>query len=118
MERYPNNERKHWSKYNNKKECEDNGGTWTEFSNFLEKAKKYNNEAKCKGAGKQYIWAVPYGGDKAECLVKLEPPDCQQAKWTRVNHLGNTRDGVPANYTWALPNFPSGEDKRCVLRLR
>lgn len=29
---------KHWSKWNNKDECQQNGGKWTEFYNYLEKA--------------------------------------------------------------------------------
>ncbi|GFR70435.1 protein DD3-3-like [Elysia marginata] len=37
----------------------------------------------------------------------------------RSNHLGNTnRGGQTSSYRWTLPHFPSGKDKRCVLRIR
>lgn len=36
----------------------------------------------------------------------------------RSNHLGNGRLGEANNYTWTLPNFPSGKSMRCVSRLR
>ena len=48
----------------------------------------------------------------------LKAPDCRQAPWSRSNHLGNGRDGVPLNYTWVLPYFPSMETQRCVFRIR
>lgn len=36
----------------------------------------------------------------------------------RSNHLGNGRDGLPLDYKWLLPYFPSGAEKRCVFRMR
>jgi len=54
-------------------------------------------------------------------------PDCEQAPWSRTNHLGNGRDGQHINYTWTLPAFDdligdafgdTHESKKCVLRLR
>ena len=47
-----------------------------------------------------------------------DPPVCEQVGWTRVNHLGNSQEGVPLNFTWRLPYFPSGNDKIAVLRIR
>ena len=40
LERYLDGGWKHWSRWNNKKDCLDNGGQWTELFNFLEKAKR------------------------------------------------------------------------------
>lgn len=116
--------RKHYSRWNNAEECEANDGAWTAFYNYLEKADDYKSERACKSATHRkmrYIWALPYDsadGKTKECLVALQKPDCKEAPWSRSNHLGNGRDGVPNNYTWILPHFPSGETKRCVLRFR
>ena len=35
----------------------------------------------------------------------------QAAWWTRVNHLGNSKDLVPLNCTWTIPYFPSENEK-------
>jgi hypothetical protein len=35
---YPDNTRKHWSRYNNENDCKNNSGLWTAFYNYLEKA--------------------------------------------------------------------------------
>ena len=118
MEYYSPGKRKHWSKWNNQKECEANEGKWKEFTNYLEKAPKFTTEAACKAAGKDYVWGIPYRGDKEECLVRLSAPECKAAPWSRVNHLGNGREGVALNYTWTLPAFPSKKDYRCVMRIR
>ena len=64
------------------------------------------------------VWAPPSFGDSAACLVLPPPPVCIQGGWSRVNHLGNGRDGVPLNYTWELPFFPSQETKLAVVRIR
>ena len=66
-------------------------------------------------------WAVPFDSknvEKKECLVLLSSPICQQASWTRSNHLGNSRDGEMANFVWKLPFFPSNKAQKCVFRLR
>ncbi|EDO37140.1 predicted protein [Nematostella vectensis] len=116
IEKYSNGNAKHWSKYNDAKECAANGGTWTEFTNYLETAP--GNEQQCKAKGNKYVWGLRHGHTQKECLVRLDEPDCKQANWTRVNHLGNGREGVPLNYTWTIPSFPSGKDYRCIFRIR
>ena len=68
--------------------------------------------------GYQRIWYPPKFGEAATCLVLPNAPECVQVGWTRDNHLGNSRDGVPLNYTWNIPHFPSGRTKRAVLRIR
>ena len=120
VEYYPGGKvRKHWSKYNNAKDCTDNGGKWMMFTNFLEKMPpQYNKEKSCKDAGDRFVWAIPHGSDKPQCLVKLDEPYCGQAPWTRDNHLGNTPEGVTPNFTWTIPNFPSGQAQLCVFRIR
>jgi len=79
---------------------------------------RYNNRAACvanNGAWKR----IPAFG--------IDAPECIQAPWSRVNHLGNGRHGQPNSYNWTLPfissvssNSPTGVNspQRCVLRLR
>ena len=89
------------------------------FTNFLEKmSAKYKNEKSCRDAGARFVWGIPHGSDKPQCLVKLDEPYCGQAPWTRDNHLGNTPEGVTPNFTWTIPNFPSGHAQLCVFRIR
>lgn len=124
VEEYDNGDRRHFSRWNNKAECEENGGQWILFSNYLEKAPAYTSEAQCTGqttGGMTFIWAVPYDAEdvtKKECLVKLDRPDCRAADLSRSNHLGNTVNGEMLHYNWLLPYFPSGNLKRCVFRMR
>ena len=68
--------------------------------------------------GYRRVWARRDVGEAAECLVLPNAPTCIQGGWTRVNHLGNGRDGVPLNFTWTIPYFPSGRSKLAVLRVR
>ncbi len=88
------------------------------FTNYLEKISnsQHNNPDKCKNAG--FVWGIPLGSEKPECLVKLDPPYCDQTPWTRDNHLGNTPDGVAPNFTWTIPYFWSGHAQLCVFRVR
>ena len=112
---------KHWSRWNNAKDCADNGGTWTPLYNYLEKAAQFKSQAACEANGKQYAWAVPYDSTnvkRAECLRLLDKPECREAERTRSNHLGNTPDGRPASYRWQLPYFASQKAHKCVLRVR
>lgn len=122
VEYYPGGKlRKQWSKYNNPKDCTDNGGKWMTFTNYLEKFpwSQYNTEKACLGDGKgRYIWAIPLGQDKPMCLVKLDEPYCGQAPWTRDNHLGDTPEGFMPNFTWTIPNFPSAYAQNCIFRIR
>ena len=125
---------RHASKFNQKQSCEANKGIWVEFSNYLEKT-TYNTKEDCKQANSTkspLIWAIPYESDGIDglkmtgndveslkqCLVALEKPHCDLAPWSRDNHLGNGREGVPLNYTWVLPHFPSKTKKRCIFRIR
>ncbi|XP_022106441.1 protein DD3-3-like isoform X1 [Acanthaster planci] len=122
VETYGNGQAKHWSRWNNEADCTENGGQWLAFTNYLEKAPQYNNEAACEARsgtdGVRYVWGRPEGEMAEQCLVAVDPPDCQPAPWTRVNHLGNTRGGKASRYEWTIPYFPSGNDQRCVMRLR
>jgi hypothetical protein len=59
---------------------------------------------------------------------------CEKAEWTRVNHLGNARNGQPWMYNWTLPllselptyvrrysvtvNGATAQYAKCALRLR
>lgn len=54
-------------------------------------------------------------------------PECIQVGWSRVNHLGNSRNAQPLTYNWTLPTFAgdlSGVKTyetnwaKCVARLR
>lgn len=53
-------------------------------------------------------------------------PDCRQGQWSRVNHLGNGRDGQPLMYNWTLPAMDKlgaavavkDNVAKCVLRVR
>lgn len=118
------NTKRHYSRWNNKQDCVQNNGKWTELFNFLEKAPQFNSEDKCVTNsinGLNYLWAVPYDtldGITKECLVPLSAPKCTQAQWTRDNHLGNTPGGYASNFTITLPYFPSEKDKRCIIRIR
>ena len=68
--------------------------------------------------GLTYMWKPKKIGEAPSCLVLPAQPACEAADWTRVNHLGNGRDGVPLNYTWRLPYFPTDTLKRIVVRIR
>jgi len=122
MEKYRNSdEYKHWSEHNNKQDCVSRGGEWLEFYNYLERAPQYTNSRDCtkaSGNGIRYIWKRAMGDRRQSCLVALDKPDCVTAPWSRDNHLGNTKDGQAMRYRWQIPYFPSGEQQRCVVRLR
>ncbi len=78
-----------------------------------------NDSTRANYDGMVRVWYfAKFGDTDMQCLVLPPKPDCTQGGWTRVNHLGNSRDGVPLNYTWTLPYFPSGEAKLAVLRIR
>ena len=121
---------RHASKYNNKKDCEQNNGKWVMFHNYLEETDLGKDECTQLPNGRRLIWAIPYRSEKLDqfkgndiegwkrCLVSLSPPDCRPAPYTRSNHLGNAKDVVTANYAWKLPYFPSGVEQKCVLRVR
>ena len=125
---------RHASQYNHKEACEAGNGVWVEFSNFLEET-SHQTKAECQKANTTdvpLIWAIPYKTQAIDnmsgtnmdsykkCLVALTEPDCKLAPWSRDNHHGNGREGVPLNYTWVLPHFPysSNIKQRCVFRMR
>ncbi|XP_048739300.1 protein DD3-3-like isoform X2 [Ostrea edulis] len=124
VEEYGDGSRKHWSRWNNRQKCTENGGQWVEFSSFIEKAPQYTTESQCTSQperGNRFVWAVPYDAtdvNKKECLVQAPPLDCRQADYSRSNHLGNGVNGEANRYQWTLPFFPSNKDKRCVFRMR
>lgn len=80
-----------------------------------------NNEAACASVGKWTLYSH-----------NMPAPLCQQAEWSRVNHLGNGRFGQPLSYNWTLPSIAdlkaqgvytygtaaTGEYAKCVLRMR
>jgi hypothetical protein len=60
----------------------------------------------------------------------IKPLDCVQVGWSRVNHLGNGREGQPLSHNWTLPTFAGDLQSvtqygtagslyaKCVVRLR
>uniref|UniRef100_T1JCE1 Uncharacterized protein n=1 Tax=Strigamia maritima TaxID=126957 RepID=T1JCE1_STRMM len=114
------------SKWNNQYDCSRNGGVWTAFNSYLEKALEFKDRSSCESQvvsgnpSQQYVWGLPYDvdGKTRECLVPLPLPDCGAAPWSRANHLGNSIRGVPPHYEWKLPHFPSERRQKCVLRVR
>ncbi|EDQ91091.1 uncharacterized protein MONBRDRAFT_31750 [Monosiga brevicollis MX1] len=78
---------------------------------------RYNTFATCTANSGRWVMAAPHG---------VPAPECIQAPWSRVNHLGNGRFGQPNTYNWTLPYLTldgsldanAGVDHRCVLRLR
>ena len=93
--------------------------TWVQLYAYLDILDNITTEAACVGSDHpDRVWAQPWLHQEPTCLVLPPVPDCGAANWTRVNHLGNGRDGVPLNYTWRLPHFPTERSHRCVLRLR
>lgn len=97
-----------------------NDGEWFEEYGYIDiDPAATEDECMSRNDGLTRKWArADYSQENPECLVLASAPDCRQVGWTRVNHLGNGRDGVPLNYTWRLPYFPSGNNKLAVLRIR
>lgn len=89
---------------------------WVWLYAYLDIDYEVTTEDACTGSDR--VWAQPWLHQNNACLILLPEPHCSGVGWTRVNHLGNGRDGVPLNYTWRLPHFPSGRPQRCVLRIR
>jgi hypothetical protein len=112
---------RHWSRWNNRNDCERNSGRWVEYWNYLEKANQFKDEASCERNGIKYKWALPYDAktpDSKECIVLLDAPVCRESSWSRTNHLGNDRNGEASRFQWELPHFPSNNLQKCVLRVR
>jgi hypothetical protein len=80
---------RHDSMYNNKADCENHGGEWIFYHNYLEEAPEFTNQAECEG-GAKYMWAYAYRSDKFDndvgsikkkCVVPLKPPECLKAPY-------------------------------------
>jgi len=69
---------------------------------------RYNTKEKC--VGNQGRW-VEVGAWNEETVK------CEQAPWSRVNHLGNGRFGQANTYNFSIPHLGSWDEK-CVVRLR
>lgn len=116
-------ERRAWSEYNNEEACVENGGTWfTEYA-YIDIIDTATTEAACSALtlreGYTSVWAPRSWADPTDkCLILPPAPECDQVGWSRVNHLGNGRDGVPLNYTWTLPSFLNDQHKLVVVRIR
>ena len=96
-------------------------GYWFTSYAYIDVDTDRTTEAQCNAEatdGLRRVWAPKTYGATEECLVLPPAPDCEAVGWTRVNHLGNGREGVPLNYTWTLPYFPSGSEKLVVVRIR
>jgi len=76
----------------------------------------------CQKNGGTWTQFQPFG---------LPAPDCGQVGWSRVNHLGNGRDGQALTYNWTLPTIATLQATgvkmygslgayaaKCVARLR
>jgi len=84
-------------------------------------------QADCTSAGGQWK-AYTHGMDPTDPLNQVI---VQEMPWTRDNHLGNGREGVPVNFNWTLPSvaglvatgnvaaFGTNSNYiKCVFRLR
>lgn len=68
---------------------------------------RWNTEQRCIAQGGNWVEVGAH---------EVAPPECLQAPWSRVNHLGNGRYGQANSYNWTIPHF--GSDQKCVVRLR
>ena len=97
-------------------------GVWFTEYGYIDIDSTATSEAACNrqnnSDGYRRVWAPRDILQSPECLVLPGPPACMQGGWTRVNHLGNSRDGVPLNITWRIPYFPSNTAKLAVVRVR
>ena len=121
VEKFDGGETRHYSKYNRQETCEENGGEWLMFHNYLEKAPQHTSQSACEAAsgnGIRYFWGRPMNSREEMCLVALDEPACAQAPYTRDNHLGNGDGNKGVYYDWELPHFPSLKKQTCVLRIR
>eukprot|EP01103_Thecamoeba_quadrilineata_P015723 TRINITY_DN5053_c2_g1_i1.p1 TRINITY_DN5053_c2_g1~~TRINITY_DN5053_c2_g1_i1.p1 ORF type:complete len:653 (-),score=114.71 TRINITY_DN5053_c2_g1_i1:131-1843(-) len=66
----------------------------------------YNNEIDCSQNGD--VW-------KLVGAFNVPPPECLEAPWGRINHLGNTQGGYMPSYNWTIPNV---NFSTCVVRIR
>ena len=70
----------------------------------------HNNQWTCTEAGATWIKRTAW---------QIDPPVCEEAQWTRDNHLGNSvnddHEGYASSFNWTIPDDPH---QNCVLRLR
>ena len=123
--RYSTGEPRLWSAHNNEADCVEAGGNWFTEYGYIDVATNVRNNVACISLnstltrGYTSVWAPRNWADRTpQCLILPPPPDCQQVGWSRVNHLGNGRDGVPLNYTWKIPYFMNNKTKLAVVRIR
>ena len=125
---------KHASRWNNEKDCmkKNDQNQWIEFYDYLKILEDLTDETSCLSFssnlinGEDIIWDYPrrigfdrHDEPKKKCLLLHPEIDCQEAIWSRANHLGNTLNGDHAQYRWELPNFMEPDDpKECVFRMR
>lgn len=114
-----------WSEYNNQEECEENGGRWFTEYGYIDIDTTANSLPLCMSRNNSLprnyraVWSHANWAEPDEsCLILGPPPECTQVGWSRVNHLGNGRDGVPLNYTWKIPHFLNNGNKLAVIRMR
>ena len=72
---------------------------------------EHNNQYVCLENGGTWIKRTSWG---------IDPPACEEAQWTRTNHLGNSalhnnHEGYASSYNWTIPD---DIHENCVLRLR
>lgn len=72
---------------------------------------EHNNQFTCDENGGEWVQRSSWG---------IDPPACEEAQWTRDNHLGNSamhgeHEGYASSYNWTIPN---DIHENCVLRLR
>jgi len=128
VEKWPNTQvDRHYSGAETEVHCTTLGGKWVEFWNYLEMDNSANSESACIAkngqGGYSYKWAIPFryaanNREEKKCLVLLEAPNCDEAPFSRQNHLGNGADLEPLRYEFNMPHFPSGETKHFVFRIR
>ncbi len=112
-----------WSRHNNESSCTAAGGEWFTEYGYIDTTDDdvddcmRRNETLTRGYSTRWHYRQ-WGNTSKECLVLGPPPECIQVGWSRVNHLGNGRDGVPLNYTWKIPHFIGDKMKLAVVRMR
>jgi hypothetical protein len=125
--------RKHASQANNEQDCNETGGEWTGFYNYLEIVPDILDENDCKNRAQslkktfdtEVIWDFPnldglrkFESPEKKCLLLPEEIECDKVPWSRANHLGDSGNDN-ANYKWKLPHFHYNEEsKDCALRIR
>jgi len=79
----------------------------------------YNNEQSCTTPDPQRLDPDRANGQEWKMHGKhnIDAPDCIDGEkyWSRVNHLGNGKDGYPLMFNWTIPNL---DQDSCVLRIR